>query len=228
MTREQRLGHSDQLFKMFHYALNIEDLQVEKELRRYETDNVRVKLYSDDKNMYTYHVKSKIGILLDDPRAYSVCLTPMSLFNRNNAESNARNCIIVPIIYYDDKDGLVYFERRRRINNQVNVRVDEWSQNENTTKYVLFHLKFLPNRYSIRACHNALKAISKLPVFLDFKSGLSIDGPKFPVSSFSWVNKNVASNKEQKQAIINIVNCSSLGAPYIIFGPRNKIKTYRL
>jgi helicase MOV-10 len=44
----------------------------------------------------------------------------------------------------------------------------------------------------------------------------------------SWVNKLIAENPQQRQAVQNIINGTSLPAPYLLFGPPGTGKTVTL
>ena len=88
------------------------------------------------------------------------------------------------------------------------------------------------NRYTIKACLNALLSADKLlsSYLSDFEiephnqleeeQNFLING--FKEKDFVWIDPRLKANKEQQTAIMNIVNCTAFPFPYVIFGPPGK------
>ncbi|CAO1441395.1 unnamed protein product, partial [Diamesa tonsa] len=95
-----------------------------------------------------------------------------------------------------------------------------------------YHICFVPNLYSNKIAHAALKTLQEN----DLENWmLEFDGvrkqPKRVLKKheqFDWFNKNISTNEEQKLAVKNIVNQTSMAMPFIIFGPPGTGKTSTL
>jgi hypothetical protein len=86
-----------------------------------------------------------------------------------------------------------------------------------------YQIKFVPNRYSSNTAFRAIdSAINKnMSDFLEtFEGNTSVfRGKDLDEYDFTWYNSTIKDNDEQKNAVVNIVNCSSFPSPYIIVGP---------
>lgn len=92
----------------------------------------------------------------------------------------------------------------------------------------MYRIRFKKDRFCTRLERDALiqvepKVLSK--IFFPEKSQIQPPSGSNKNLKFSWFNKDIATNLEQKQAIENIVKGSSYPAPYVIFGPPGTGKT---
>jgi hypothetical protein len=132
-------------------------------------------------------------------------LIPMTIYDKIHNDERDRS-----FGYFEKfENNHLYFSRKGKLDCKIN-----------------YHVNFVPNRVSLRACHDAILSIHdwKLTNFFDKFSDLSLGSTGFQtqVEIKIWFNQNVASNLEQKTAIHNIVNCSSLPCPYVVLGPPGK------
>lgn len=91
-----------------------------------------------------------------------------------------------------------------------------------------YHFRFYPSNWPIRCCHYVLYIMNKYQlVDLMFPK---IDKNHFtlPNTKLNWYHKSVATNPEQRAAVMNILHNSAYPAPYIIFGPPGTGKTTTL
>ena len=206
MDNNRKLENTSNLYQMFDLALQIDDLECEKDLQKHEVSGVFIS--EEDNNfgnpeLSSYSVPSTAEILNENPRDYQLCLTAMNHFDPEyNRDFNS---IFVNIEEF--KDGKIYFERKRALKN-----FDGKS----------YHLKFIPNRYPTRACLFAVKKVNQKisPYFGNFEGfqfAVNRRIRQFPLEDFEWKNKDVVTNEEQKQAIRQIVNCSAYPSPYVSF-----------
>ncbi|XP_065080260.1 putative helicase MOV-10 [Ochlerotatus camptorhynchus] len=94
---------------------------------------------------------------------------------------------------------------------------------------IKWRMKFNPNRIPIRMEYQALDIVKRQELsafFFPTKTGEKLKA--FGSDQFEWFNSNLASNKEQKTAVINIVNETARPSPFILFGPPGTGKTSTL
>lgn len=197
---------------MIKYALNIEDLASQDELK-FCLENVTVVGLMND---YSFPAKrNKLPPNIDE---MSLCLVPMEKYQpgRINFEDD---CIYAQV----DKihNGRVCFEKKfplvRGYQRMLNLE----------TKYFV---RFIPNRITYRACFQALEAIKQrsLTDFFDSFEHEPVNcsrdnGATF--ENFEWSNEQIGTNVEQMAAVKNIVNCAAYPFPYVVFGPPGTGKT---
>ena len=206
MSNDQKLENTSKLYKMLTFALQIDDLEMEKNLQKYEVSDVFITVENKicvNSEYSSYSVVASAEILHDNPKDYQLCLIPMDRFDTQYIREFDK--IFANIEEYDN--GKIYFERKQAIKNFAGKR---------------YHLKFIPNRYPYRACMSAVDQVKRqiAPYFRNFQ-GLQfamMSGMRhFFEYDFIWKNKDVTKNVEQKLAIRQIVNCSAYPSPYVSY-----------
>lgn len=94
---------------------------------------------------------------------------------------------------------------------------------------IMWRMKFTPNRTPIRIEYQALEIVKRQELsafFFPRQAGEKLK--RFCSDQFEWFNANLASNEEQKLAVINMVNETARPAPFILFGPPGTGKTSTL
>ncbi|XP_076618729.1 putative helicase mov-10-B.1 [Colletes latitarsis] len=87
---------------------------------------------------------------------------------------------------------------------------------------------FCVSNWPIKCCHYVLHIICKHNLVDLIYPKISRDYHALLQVDLNWAHKSVASNPEQKQAVINILSNSAYPAPYIVFGPPGTGKTTTL
>lgn len=198
---------------MIKYALNIEDLSSQNELKAFTLKDVRL-----DGMMNTYSFAATKNQIPPNFEEMSLCLVPMNKYfdDKINFEDD---CIFSQIERFEG--NRVFFEKKFPTVRGVTRVIDLNSK---------YFVRFIPNRITYRACFQALDSIqlhSLHNYFNDFeyppencqrRNVVNID-------NFEWYNQNIATNEEQMTAIKNIVNCTAYPFPYVVFGPPGTGKT---
>lgn len=195
-------------------ALHIEDLTQQDALKQYTLINV--KLEKGKRGSFKFHVdREKLSESIEET---SLCLIPMEKFSIEKFVFNKEDdCIFVFIDKF--KGNTIEFKCKKG---------KVWKEKNIISLDVLYAIRFVPNRISIRAGINALNTIlqKNLTKYFELFEEIPIRTmvTKYPSkfyynSDFDWYNKNIESNYEQKLAIKNIVNCTAYPFPYCIFGP---------
>ena len=82
MSRLNRSNHKYQLYKMFRYALYIEDLENNNKLERFSVNNVTIQYdtFDDESEEYSYtlYYPSNNAFLRKNAREYSICLVEVA------------------------------------------------------------------------------------------------------------------------------------------------------
>lgn len=199
---------------MIKYALNIEDLSSQEELKAF---TVKAVWLTGIMSNYTFPCPR--NNLPPNFEEHSLCLVPVEKYveGRINSEDD---CIFAQIEKYDN--GLIHFEKKfpvSRLNQtQRMISLD--------TRYFV---RFIPNRITYRACFQALDSIRERLLhgyFNDFEdepvNSRRDNGQK--IEQFEWYNQQIATNEEQMTAIKNIVNCTAYPFPYVVHGPPGKFE----
>lgn len=206
----------------FRLALFIEDLKQQEEYSAFILENVSLTNEEID-DIFSFKVEKKN--LPPNYNELSLCLFPMDLYKKDKFFINKEDdCIFTYIEKYTGEK--VYFKKKFPFNPHGPRRVLDTR--------IKYAVRFIPNRVTHRACHDALNTINAYGLKQFFKNfdnvpDKNLDGDdkilKEKFYDFQWVNKNIGKNAEQAIAIKNIVNCTSYPFPYVIFGPPGTGKT---
>lgn len=207
---ERNAGNTTQMIK---YALNIEDLSSQDELKDFTLQNVKLRGL-----MNNYWFAATRKQLPPNFEEMSLCLVPMGKYcdDKINYEDD---CIFTQVERFDHNQ--VHFEKKFPPVRGVTKMVDL------TTTYFV---RFIPNRITYRACFQALDSIKQHLLhcfFDDFEHEPEYckrDNGRL-VDNFEWYNEQIKTNEEQMTAIKNIVNCTAYPFPYVVFGPPGTGKT---
>lgn len=201
---------------MIKYALNIEDLSSQDELKEYALRDIRINAIM---NTYSFNVRE--NKLPPNFMEMSLCIVPMTRYVEGQINYEA-DCIFTQIEKYEN--GQISFERRTNparadVRREINARDS-------------YFVRFVPNRITYRACFQALDMINQHLLqrfFDDFEDEpVNCDRERDRArhfDHFEWFNEQIVANEEQKSAIENIVNCTAFPFPYIVFGPPGTGKT---
>ncbi|CRK91068.1 CLUMA_CG004756, isoform A [Clunio marinus] len=215
--RQPLATRTHNFFRMIKYALNVEDLESQNELKEFILPHIQLE-YSKDSKQYWIPIE---GYQL--PRDYkemSICLVPMEKY-REGKMNFEKDCIYSQIENY--MNGKIYLVKK----------IPNFHQPQSKPTLNLsckYCLRFIPNRITYRACFQAIETIGVHGLsdyFNDFEySGFDKYRVKDNIiEDFSWFNKQIETNEEQKTAIKNIVNCTAYPFPYVVFGPPGTGKT---
>ncbi|CAB3371372.1 Hypothetical predicted protein [Cloeon dipterum] len=91
---------------------------------------------------------------------------------------------------------------------------------------VAVHFSF--NRSCLRVQHRAIELMDKSPTMMNTLYPNSFGKHKTEIKIKTWYNPRIKDNPMQLQAVQNIVNGSSMPAPYLLFGPPGTGKTVTL
>jgi hypothetical protein len=200
-------------------ALSIEDLTQQAKFSQYTL--VDVKLEEGRKGKITFTANRQL--LPENIEETSLCFIPMEKYNTEkfmfNKEQDCAFALIEKFV-----GNTVIFSRNKIL---------DYSTKPFDTK-LIYAVRFIPNRITIRASINALDLIHEKKLTGFFENFDAIPSKTnmikfnkdkiFEEKAFEWCNKNIESNEEQKLAIKNIVNCTAYPYPYCVFGPPGKIK----
>jgi AAA domain len=198
---------------MIKYALNIEDLSTQDELKAFTLKNVHL-----DGVMTNYSFPFKKNQLPPNFEEMSLCLVPMEKYveDKINIEEDSIFAQVEKV-----ENNRIFFEKKFPPIRGVS-RVIDLNQR--------YFIRFIPNRITYRACFQALDSVSQhlLSSYFDDFDDEPVNSKKNngePIHQFEWYNMQIATNEEQKTAIMNIVNCTAYPFPYVVFGPPGTGKT---
>lgn len=208
---ERNAGNSTQMIK---YALNIEDLSSQDELKPFMLRNVKLQGLM---NKYSFFISRKnIPPNFDE---MTICLVPANKY-REDRINFEEDCIFAQVDKLEH--GIIHFEKKFPVSQNGVQRIFDL----NTTYFI----RFIPNRITYRACFQALDSIRMQLLhryFDDFEDAPMLckrdNGAK--VENFEWYNQQIGTNEEQMTAIKSIVNCTAYPFPYVVFGPPGTGKT---
>lgn len=198
---------------MIKYALNIEDLSSQDELKAFTLKDVKL-----DGRMSNYSFPITRDKHPPNSEEMSLCLVPMSKYveDKINFEDD---CIFAQIERFEA--NRVHFQKKFPVVRNV-ARTIDLNQR--------YFVRFIPNRITYRACFQALDSIRlhRLHRFFDDFEDVPDKCHHYigeQVEDFEWMNKQIATNEEQMTAIKNIVNCTAYPFPYVVHGPPGTGKT---
>lgn len=220
-SRYQRRSLSDPYFggstasQMIRFALNIEDLESQNELKEFTLTNVELHGLMDN-----YFFNADQNMIPSNHEEMSLCLVPMHKYSEGKINFED-DCIFAQVNRIEHNQ--IHFEKKftkRREDNVVRT-VDR------KTRY---SVRWVPNRISYRATLSALDSIRQhaLHHFFDdfeYEPELSRRDNGVKIQNFEWCNQQITTNDEQKIAITNIVNCTAYPFPYVVHGPPGTGKT---
>lgn len=200
--------------QMIKYALNIEDLSSQDELKSFVLKDVRL---DGLMNSYSFFIKrNKLPPNFDE---MSLCLVPMEKYKQDKINFED-DCIFSQIErFHNDR---IFFEKKFPMTRGgIQRTIDLHST---------YFIRFIPNRITYRACFQALDSINQhsLRGFFDNfeQEPVNCRGENnLNFTKFNWYNDQIATNEEQMTAIKNIVNCTAYPFPYVVFGPPGTGKT---
>ena len=200
---------------MIKYALNIEDLSSQDELKAFAMEDVKV--YGLMNNYWFNIQRNKLPPNWEE---MTLCLVPMNKYRKDQINFED-DCIFTQI--ESVKQHQIHFEKRFPILN----RDHEPRYLNLDTNYFI---RFIPNRITYRACFQALDTITQhlLRGFFDRFEDEPVNCGRennLNITNFEWYNGQIATNEEQMTAIKNIVNCTAYPFPYVIYGPPGTGKT---
>ncbi|XP_023245844.1 putative helicase mov-10-B.1 [Copidosoma floridanum] len=92
-----------------------------------------------------------------------------------------------------------------------------------------YNIEFIQNTYPYQCCHYALSLIDSYELTRQLFPDKVRAVNKVPSSEgIVWFNRCIGDNAEQRKAVVNILNKSSCGLPYILYGPPGTGKTATL
>lgn len=201
---------------MIKYALNIEDLSSQDELKEFTVENV---MLTGLMNSYRFKLTRKK--LPPNYEEMSLCLVPMDKY-KDNMINFEDDCIFAQMDKYEN--GEVHFEKK------FPVQRDACRAQRAIDLKIMYFLRFIPNRITYRACFHALDTIQNrlLRDYFDAFESEPVNCKRENYDlheSFQWYNDQIGTNEEQMMAIKNIVNCTAYPFPYVVFGPPGTGKT---
>lgn len=195
---------------MIKYALNIEDLSDQDELKPYTVKDVELRGLM---NSYWFRLERKK--LPPNPDEMSLCLVPMNKY-KDGMINYEDDCIFAQVEKYEN--GHIHFEKK------FPVQRDSQRAQKVIDLSVKYFLRFIPNRITYRACFAALDGIQNrlLRDYFDAFESQPHNCKRDDYDlfeQFDWYNEQISTNEEQMMAIKNIVNCTAYPFPYVVFGP---------
>lgn len=188
-----------------------EDVTSQEATKRFTLDSALVQP-TQDKHQFNITDRKLKGIQFENWKYIEVKLTPLKSsrgFSHRSGGCQKFYCIT------EANDGEV----------QINVNQDKFDEQ---ILHFRYRVEFKPNRFSFRACQDAiceLKCSSLENFFTSFERSKNLvckkirNLKKTPFHVFEWFNKSIGTNREQRLAVKNVVNCTAYPLPFIIFGP---------
>jgi hypothetical protein len=204
------LPYSDRL-DLFKYALQYEELEIEKSYEQYEIKDGQITKKSD--NFYSFKVKK--SDCPDRIKECMVCLVNMSRYDP---------------IYNREEDRIFGFVENYEEGEVIFKCSDRFSVNYTES----YHIKFIPSRTSYCASYETIEYIKRrrdlTRFFQDFQSELEgqEEYEKEEIEITEWFNKTFETNAEQKLAVQSILNRTAFPFPFVVFGPPGTGKTSTL
>lgn len=196
------------------YALNIEDLSSQDELKAYTLKNVWL-----DGVMTNYSFPIQKNQIPPNVEEMSLCLVPMKKYIEGMFNTEEDSIFVTVDKVEDDK---ILFTKKFPPNRFSIIRTIDLD--------IDYVVRFVPNRITYRACFQALDSINQkcLTRYFDTfedepAASQKNNGQK--IENFEWYNEKIETNEEQKSAVMNIVNCTAYPFPYVVFGPPGTGKT---
>ena len=184
--------------KRFQLLLYAEEKQMEIDIRNYDMSNVKMELRQ---NKFFY--LEVLGLAENRPSV----LKGDSLIVNFVGDSKTYEGVVHEV---HDLGVLLGFSKRL------------------TDKFIpgsRFDVQFTFNRFPLRTMHRAVEHINVRNFMPIFPINPPVKPKKANPASINFINRRIAQNLEQSEAVANIVNGDLIGAPYVVFGPPGTGKT---
>ncbi|CRK88261.1 CLUMA_CG002041, isoform A [Clunio marinus] len=204
----------DNSSQMIKYALSIEDLETQDELKEFTLQKIQLEGIGD-----SYWFPITEDKLPEDYNEMSLCFVPMNKYQKGKINFE-KDCIYSQIQKYEN--GEIRFDKKFPIVYGLQRTIDLQQE---------YCLRFIPNRITYRACFQAFDMIQRFNLhnyfnnFEERPANNDDDDKEEKIENFEWLNDQIANNQEQMTAIKNIVNCTAYPFPYVVFGPPGTGKT---
>ena len=185
-----------QRFQLLLYA---EEKQMEVDIRRYDMSNVKMDLRPN--KLFYLEV---LGLAENRP---SVLKGDSLIVNFNNDRTKTYEGVVHEV---HDLGVLLGFSKRL---------ADKFIPGNR------FDVQFTFNRFPLRTMHRAVEHINVKNFMPIFPINPPVKAPKVNPASINFINRKIAHNLEQSEAVANIVKGDLIGAPYVVFGPPGTGKT---
>ncbi|XP_058807139.1 putative helicase MOV-10 [Phymastichus coffea] len=184
--------------KLFKLMLYVEEIQNNLDMKRYDLHKKKITRLMDSSKHFKINVEELIEELPSiRPDVLEICDLQTKLLYRFDVTNVMDDHIIA-------------------------IATKKFCTAYSSEKF--YDIRFIFHNYPIRCCHYTLCLINLYeltPLFFPIKHSTFIEEG----SNIFWYNKNIESNPEQKQAVLNIKSKSSQPYPYILYGPPGTGKT---